>query len=1374
MEIEKLETKIYKLINLPEQTHVTKTLLHGNKDTKYLRQYQSILHHISENANDFESKDTISEFYWCNKNNDTDFETTIETKYQKYNKKLNLQQLLSLSEETNKKLSESTLFETKSPKEIIEILQNRVNGLQTCKESKSDNTYFEKEHIRENIILKDTTLNDNDKIVKFANNINLGSKNLFAKYDSETITNIIKLLNNNNNLIKKLFTYFPETCFNININNKEIKINEDVLTQFLNEIGSIRDNETVQQFILGFGEDLTKQPEFQYPQLAIMYPFEHDIYTRCHELAEWSPYLNLLTIYLFTKSNNKKFPLRLILPETLDNTHMIRKHVTYDIDFVLEHTEFIGNYFLKYQYSNIESRIWTILFFKVKPNHESKISLSNHTGIVGNYLALTLKGTIADNDSITDKVSITHHEIHHLYYFQEKKLLKGYVLNNKMNEIFFANHNTISNIIHLLGMEEVKLIKTKNHKHQPDLFTVKKVKDVQNLGFLHSGGGNQPNLTTTKSFNKVLSLEKELAGKFYHNYMKFQEQLSSGKVGDGVFYNTFTKNFYIYPYIFSGEQFSSFNLHLKDKIKMEIVKYRPIAHSFYRYYEIFKLFIDKLSTNDSVLVVDSAYYIIELLWFMRYKVKKIDFVELPKSTVIQQFKIHDTLEKNIKQICRDFNLVSNNKTIYDILDNDKLDTYDLNIYGQRVYIWDKISYIEHHYNSFNMYVALIHGLTRTKKGGMFILNVESITAKTNADVYLILKKYFQESHIYYPDICNLFKRNGTYLIFKKFLGISKTELKPYLDILKKVRQLYPNGVKDFNIKEEKLRKQFEVSLPNPNKSITYLAGFLDTSKEDYQEIIEFNNDRYMKQYRYCQKLVKLIDSNIDVNRIHLPTKEQITQTIMYCKKWDIEYFPYFDSAPMKDVFGKQILSEIYGLLEPLEYQFKTPYQNYVVTKMSLGKMKSLKKSKQVSSTFKINTTGKSKSKSKLISRNSLKTKKSKIKSFDINFNVNNFLKDFELSKKDNINQSDYRGRVGILDDIYPINNSISQTEKMIDSRRDFTKEGPMQLATYFETNYLFRYYKHSGRGQKHDLTVDAKKLSGNNNISQAWLKMFEILSNTKLIRKKKGVFKSFHLCEAPGSFIDCINYFLKLKTNVTEFEWNAQSLKPKGKSIIGDQLGLLKKYKNRWHWGADGTGNITNVENIKYYKQFCNDIELITSDCGLKMGTPGYEHVVYSSMVSILYLLPPGKNMMFKIVSPIDTPIIWNMIYLYYQNFKKFSFYKPVQNNQSREFYIVGIDYLGTDTKILKTLMYYVKHFDEEIDLFDDNYPEPFVRQAIQASQLLADNWIQTIHKQLYYNDNFDKLDKSFIKMTGQYLDEKNQDWIKKYKLKPLAKRDYL
>ena len=69
-------------------------------------------------------------------------------------------------------------------------------------------------------------------------------------------------------------------------------------------------------------------------------------------------------------------------------------------------------------------------------------------------------------------------------------------------------------------------------------------------------------------------------------------------------------------------------------------------------------------------------------------------------------------------------------------------------------------------------------------------------------------------------------------------------------------------------------------------------------------------------------------------------------------------------------------------------------------------------------------------------------------------------------------------------------------------------------------------------------------------------------------------------------------------------------------------------------------------------------------------------------------------------------------------------------------------------------------------DLFNDLYPEAFVRQITEISNRLSENYCYTIERNIYYLDNYEHITPQFAKMLKDYYNEKNHDWIDKYKPK--------
>jgi hypothetical protein len=831
------------------------------------------------------------------------------------------------------------------------------------------------------------------------------------------------------------------------------------------------------------------------------------------------------------------------------------------------------------------------------------------------------------------------------------------------------------------------------------------------------------------NFNIKLSLKKKLvvSEKIQGNIYKRMLDLYKNIIMlTNNYENVFSNIIYVNPYFFSDENITKNLKKVKIFNDSKFIKYNSLV-KFYRLNEIFQLyFSDILNEKSIVSEFGTMPNLSEVIMYNNYKIKNLNFISTKKNVDSFSEQLNSLIYKLTKLYSFKTDVFT--KSLYELINFENIKESDLLCY--HIYKDShNFSYLDNYYNIINLFIGLLIGLKYVKPNGSLILDFHGIINKPTADIYLILKKYYKQSYLYHPEICSHIKRSGTYGIFKGFKGISNAEYDELYNILIKLQNKYPNNIDDFNIYDPELRKYFEVQKPIDNNNIKpYISGFLDLpdSSSKYDEIINFNDNKYIEHYLVLKKLENFMrsnmKSNVNMSKIKVPSQEQLTQSIMYCNKWGIEYYK---TNKMIDGMDKEILNEMYGNIDPIIFKFKNNLQ--IVKSHSKTKTNNKHNRKQ-------NPNHKTK-------------KKSKSDLFDIG--DNNLI--------DN-------------NDLFIINNKISQTGKMIDSRRDLTINGDdkEQLENYYKGHDLFRFYKKTGSSYQYDLAYTVRK-NISRNVSQAWLKFYEILADTNIIPKNRTKFKSFHLCEAPGSFIDCLDYYIKKETTITDFKWNAQSYKEtKGMDYFGDDYGIIKHYPDRWHWGKDGTGDITKCDNILSYKELCADVDLITSDCGVPMSNPGYHKVLFSSMVGITYLLPKGGNLILKIILPIEIPIIWNIIYLWFSSFKEFSFFKPIQNSFSREFYIIGKGFKGIKEDIMNELLNLVKDKTDKymtVDLFNDIYPNSFIRQIMDITYKLANNWIFTIEKQIYYSDNMDKISKDFIKLSEEYIQEKNQDFIKKYKL---------
>jgi hypothetical protein len=307
----------------------------------------------------------------------------------------------------------------------------------------------------------------------------------------------------------------------------------------------------------------------------------------------------------------------------------------------------------------------------------------------------------------------------------------------------------------------------------------------------------------------------------------------------------------------------------------------------------------------------------------------------------------------------------------------------------------------------------------------------------------------------------------------------------------------------------------------------------------------------------------------------------------------------------------------------------------------------------------------------------------------------------------------------------------------------------------------------------------------NYKISQAFLKLYEILETFDLLPKNLNRHKVFHICEAPGQFILSTNHFLKTKTKNKGFIWKAQSLNPNyelknNKNCLEDQYNLINNYPDRWDFGKDNTGDITNNDNIKYYKLLSKNTDLITSDCGFSCDNP-YEMIYQDKIISeinfsqilfILNNLPKNGNFVIKVFIPQNINFIVSLNYILYISFKELYFYKPTLNPSSSEIYIIGKGYQKLDDKKLEKLFKLKKNIDINKS-FISKLDKDFLNQYEECMIFFIKKNIESIKRSLYYYENF----KDFKKYKSIINNNKNlyiKNWLSLFKILKINKKDIL
>jgi cap2 methyltransferase len=273
----------------------------------------------------------------------------------------------------------------------------------------------------------------------------------------------------------------------------------------------------------------------------------------------------------------------------------------------------------------------------------------------------------------------------------------------------------------------------------------------------------------------------------------------------------------------------------------------------------------------------------------------------------------------------------------------------------------------------------------------------------------------------------------------------------------------------------------------------------------------------------------------------------------------------------------------------------------------------------------------------------------------------------------------------------------------------------------------------------------------------------------------------------------------------TKYDWYANSLNAEHPNIKGhisalkDDYGLIKRYKERWIWGADGTGDITNPDNIRWYGEYITrkfagsgGVHVVTGDAGLNIGEAPLEilqKLDFAQMVMVACTSSPGSCCIIKHFLPYladfdklsskSSGFFMSFMYMYQLMFREFHMFKPLSSSPgSGEFYVVARGFLGLDQTIKDKLLDALGMFRVNQPIFEHrDIPRWFVNKVAAFINVLTqrniDNEVIGIAVLKCFINAPAEIDCSYYLSdaggAGTFKEQKEKDikaWMDKYKYK--------
>jgi len=295
-------------------------------------------------------------------------------------------------------------------------------------------------------------------------------------------------------------------------------------------------------------------------------------------------------------------------------------------------------------------------------------------------------------------------------------------------------------------------------------------------------------------------------------------------------------------------------------------------------------------------------------------------------------------------------------------------------------------------------------------------------------------------------------------------------------------------------------------------------------------------------------------------------------------------------------------------------------------------------------------------------------------------------------------------------------------------------------------------------------------------LSRSYFKLWEIINDFNLLNVESNL-KFASIAEGPGGFIESIINYRK-KYNVKD-TLHAITLKSINKDIPGwnKATNFLKKNQNVFiSYGADNTGNIYNVENIKHFrKNFNGDAYIVTADGGFdfsvdfnKQEQMSYR-IIFCEIIMALSIQQKGGHFVCKFFD-MYTKITLSFLYLLISFYDEVHITKPLTSRPANsEKYIVCKGFKGIEESYLNKLYIIVKSWELieqnkfNIDQIFGNIPDLFYEKIKLYNTKYFNIQISNIDKTLEYINK--KSDKSRDKQVKKQVTAAFS-WCKNYRCK--------
>lgn len=267
------------------------------------------------------------------------------------------------------------------------------------------------------------------------------------------------------------------------------------------------------------------------------------------------------------------------------------------------------------------------------------------------------------------------------------------------------------------------------------------------------------------------------------------------------------------------------------------------------------------------------------------------------------------------------------------------------------------------------------------------------------------------------------------------------------------------------------------------------------------------------------------------------------------------------------------------------------------------------------------------------------------------------------------------------------------------------------------------------------------------NVSNAWLKCFEIIQAYGLVNSIKDVHKTeflhFDNAAFPGSFVIATHHLINTLYSkfAGKYMWRASSLleaNNQNSAPLEDKYGLYGTYGNHWLMHANNNGDVLIEENqLDFYKQLNQQVDLYTSDLGFDVSSDYNNQELIQLPANIgqiltgLLTLKKGGSLITKQYTTFE-PALVAIMYATSYFFDEFYLCKPYTSRMANsETYLVGKGFKGADIEhpYIKAMFDRISNrIPINVPMFDaHSYPKEYLKLIIKSAKELTTSQIEKL-----------------------------------------------